>query len=175
MEGYTPQPAAIRAAMTRLERVTEGQEPIKVYMGAPLVTRDEAGQCNTVACVAGWYLLACVSEARESADGIKWEWYESEAEGLFRSGVSVDWTEGAAMLATDLGCGIGGRQRLERWARENPELWGNHEGEHMFGLASAYGFWNRDYLSLAHVIAHWRAVADRIEAGDGLTIPPMPA
>lgn len=56
---------------------------------------------------------------------------------------------------------------LEYWAKENPELWGNGCGGHIFADAMAFGGELEDSpyntVSINTIAAHWEAVADRIE------------
>ena len=52
------------------------------------------------------------------------------------------------------------------WADCNPEIWGNACGYEMF--CSTYAFCTNDYgfaiiVTVADIVSHWRAVADRLE------------
>ena len=143
-----PKPAAIRAAMATLAAtVSAAGDRSRLEMQETRVLRV-GEDCNTVACASGWYALA------KLRDRIEWEPAPAPLdtgrvqatcrEYTLSRGRPKDkpliWTDGAEMLAADLG--FEGRPgycawiELTDWGNEHPELWGNEEGLNMFAYAS---------------------------------------
>lgn len=136
----------------------------------------EGHECGTVACVAGHYLLArrkdnfTAAKANDLSDLPPW----CSARGVKNLRVYVDadhervfWGAGTYILADDLGFTDPGD--MERWARENPDLWGAPVSSDMFMTQRAWGLKPElqsrpeEMMTLEHVIAHLRGVADRLE------------
>ena len=139
-----------------LEQFTdEGVFTLELRSGS--IRRDSSGQI--FACLAGIYTLArCNGEWAELEYG--------EAEWHFRpEGEAYRWEEGADEMSHDLGFlysknyEYADYTHLERWARDNPELWGNKYGGEMFSESRAYGV---DSVTLSDVLNHLRSVADRL-------------
>ena len=82
-----------------------------------------------------------------------------------------DITIGQAMIAMEewlFNAAGGTGERLPRWARANPDLWGNRYGEYIWNDARAFGVElsaARRPLPLACVVSHWDEVAWRLIQG----------
>ena len=153
-----PDPGAIRAAMDKLSIINE-RESTSVNMGETEVIKHS---CRTIACHGGFYLLASVIDNKVAT----WEKRPHDVADTLRINKQfAGFHEGAEMLAADLG--FGSRELLEEWADHYRSLWGNRCGKNMFDSAHAFGKYEVQ-VTLADIIAHWRGVADRIEA---LTAP----
>ena len=146
-----PTPEAIRKVAARLQSVmprdgSGGQ----VDMQESEVDRN---QCGTPVCHGGWYALACYAEGRLQNE-------------------TLDYGVGVLSMAEDLG--FDDDVYLAAWAQGNTGLWGNDVGAFMFSSPRSFGFKHgpgESKLTLQHIIDHWLAVADRIEALDA----PKPA
>ena len=184
-----PTKAAVQGVIDRLGR----QAPRKgtVDMALPYIFKERGGACATVACHAGLYAAACLTDpdwTRANGvrpafwDGAEWvgagRYYEDGRWMLFRddsSGhVPVVYRAGERLMAEHLG--FRDTTALMQWARTHPEIWGNGLGAGLFG-ASAAAFAPTDaeaqewangaapsVLTLADVIAKWEAVRDRLPA-----------
>lgn len=151
-----PDPAAIRAAMDKLEVVADKYDCAPVDMGVCDVSRSP--ECGTVACHGGLYALAYLNDSPR----VVWNADEHCDETVFAwaSGEDIVWSDGATMLARDLGFfSIDG---LTAWASTYPQVWGNNYGDCMFDSAGAF-IEAGETLTVQDIIAHWRGVADRIE------------
>ena len=115
--------------------------------------------CGTIACHAGWYLLAKLHEA----DDVGWAEDEDHPLSLTnKAGSYRGFSEGLRLLMQDLGYGEHGD--LKDWAERNPELWGNRNGDGMFSNPLAFKSDAEWYITVKDIAEHWLAVADRIEA-----------
>ena len=152
-----PTAAACRHIAAALESVAQD---VRIDMERGLIYRDS---CGTVCCHGGAYALA--------TETAPLEWSEKRArlaeahemsEALYRP----DYRDGRARMAEALGFVNG--DKLEAWAGGFPGLWGNHNGALMFREHGAFQPGNRWQwrfeATLAGIVAHWRAVADRIDA-----------
>lgn len=123
---------------------------LNLHESVPKATKVEMGEpnfqkCRTIACHAGWFGLA---------------------RSKFSNGYSYE--DSADDMAKFLG--IVNRFELKDWAENNPDLWGNHDGDGMFCSAHAFGkglayyksVWKYKPLTLKHIGNHWAKVADRI-------------
>lgn len=146
----------IRKAMKRLKKVEPASAHVNmdaatIFMGSSL-NGDFVEECGTVACHAGFYALA----KKRNKSGYNW----SEGYFIGRLGYRVEYTEGADLLAEDLG--MRHAEHLRTWAHKNPKVWGNEYGLNMFHSQLAFG--ERVMLfKLRTVIDHWLAVADRLQ------------
>ena len=102
-----PTPEACRAVAARFDSV-KGY-PGKVDMHEGGISKNE---CGTVACHAGWYLVAHLKGTPVS------DWK------LF------DYRQGKELLIKDLG--VAGEYYIVHWAEDYPELWGSKHGGCMF-------------------------------------------
>lgn len=182
---YHPDPEKIRTAMDRMERAVDASECPKLAMRMghieqrPVEVAYETVRCGTFACVGGWYALATIRHndwphawKGGTAKMLRVPIEPGECGDLDYDypgtrGVGYD-RDGAQVLARDIG--FPHRQALERWGADNPDLWGNKCGELMFSEVCAYRpdpldepEPPTDSVTVHEVIAHWRAVADRIE------------
>lgn len=140
-----PSPAAIRAAMDRLQAAVDACDKPILRMQSGDIEQGE--ECGTVACHGGWYAIAA-TDFYWGNDGL-----------AKRDGRPVSYTEGADCLARDIGLGC--LAGLKQWAAKHPDIWGNIYGAEMFYRTSrAFGPGD---ITVQDVIAHWRGVADRIE------------
>ena len=143
-----PEPEKIREVADRLMHAAS-EHPGHVAMNNTSVIHSEL--CGTVACHAGWYLLA-----RRGKDVI------INLDHIPASEFPVEtYINGAILLAQDLG--FHDQIDLEDWAGDNPKLWGNTEGQVMFYNEEAFGKRNQYGLSVKDIAEHWHTVADRIE------------
>lgn len=62
--------------------------------------------------------------------------------------------------------GFRGHIDLECWAFDNPEIWGNKDGDVMFCSSAAFGLKNNKFPS-HHIIDWWKEVLQRLEAKHG--------
>lgn len=117
--------------------------------------------CGSVHCHAGWYAVAVLPDR-------------------FRYLKMVDFKYGAAQMAFDLGfidgtnimcpCGCGSiesfdaRGALTAWAKANPELWGNHNGDYMFSDTRAFTSAGRPHgaANVMDIVNHWEEVYARV-------------
>lgn len=93
--------------------------------------------CGSPMCHAGWY-----ASIRALKHGAK----------------PVNFKSGAYMIAKDLG--FKSTSKLEWWAHNNPEIWGNNHGNMMFNSKVAFG--NYDYIHLRDIVKHWKDVQKRL-------------
>ena len=111
------------------------------------------------ACIAGSYLLAKAGGEWSSAS-------DDVSQFLTLNGRKVDYTDGAVMMAEDLGFNT--TEEFREWAEENPGLWGNECGYLLFESRLPWGGeadTNEDSeLSIADCVRHLRGVATRITA-----------
>ena len=146
-----PKPSDIRASMERLQSVVADNPDPHLDMDETRVRRTH--KCGTIACFGGWYAYAKMCDEIEfDEDGL--------AMCPFDQRSHLDFTIGADMLAADLE--FADRYDLEYWAATYTQIWGNPSGGDMFSGEAA--FCGNDSASIHDVIAHWRGVADRIEA-----------
>lgn len=90
--------------------------------------------CGTVHCIGGWYALATL-----------------------RPFVShIAYTDGAHKMAEDLG--FKDALDLKQWARHNPAIWGNRDGDGMFCVTAAYN----GATNLPEAIQHLESVMNRL-------------
>jgi len=114
--------------------------------------------CGTSACHAGWFGVTQIKGAPK--------------ESRYRDGglQTVDESFGYAGAASKMARFLGKSDKLslKNWAKNNPDLWGNDNGEQMFSDSVSRG--NpflpgqplRD-IKLKDIAMHWFAVGDRIE------------
>ena len=118
--------------------------------------------CKTVACHGGWYETIY---QMKRADAARPSDLEVRGGKLCEhdSKRTIHFSDGAMRMAKDLG--FEDMASLAWWAKQNPELWGNDEGEHMFFAPAAFG--QREIAFGMDVLAsHWHGVADRLEAAE---------
>jgi hypothetical protein len=120
--------------------------------------------CNTPMCHGGWY-AAAVFTNKQVQEHI------------------IDYGEGASRIAFDLGftykedslgygdkqiqeeLKLGARYDLTDWARQNPKIWGNDNGDEMFSFRSAFSNEEKrpnGAKSLQEIVDHWTEVRDRL-------------
>lgn len=172
---FHPSPAAIRAAMDKLEAVAPLIRAVDMCETRLVRARPE---CGTVCCHGGAYLFASYA----APDKLKWVADPDAGKGhrphsqQYVEG--ADFIDGALKLARDLGFTrpddqeewFSERDAMIHWAEKNPDLWGNTAGFVMFASEAAFGK-RYDELTLEDIIAHWRGVADRIEALNAASSP----
>ena len=91
--------------------------------------------CGTVACHAGWFGIAY--------------------------GKGSYFFDSASWMAKFLG--FSWHYHLRRWAKSNPEIWGNEDGDRIFSDSLAFAT-TPEKLTLEKVGIHWHKVADRLES-----------
>ena len=156
-----PDPSLIRKAMDLME-MADAAYHISVRMDHGIVSKVPFA-CGTVACHGGVYLLATTQHPR-------WEkvivqgFSEPQLAMVGDRGLQITFNRGSARLAHDLGFLTS--THLSEWAIGNPDLWGNSKGAFMFSSQGNWAFGKSvdDTLTVADIVAHWRGVADRIEA-----------
>ena len=183
-----PTKAAVQGVVDRLKAIAPAG---KVEMGLPYIFRDIEGDCGTVACFAGHYAAACMTDPGEDGASAWAYWcgerwgpgvrYPGDREMLYEGGlfrVPVSYYRGSDLLAQHLGFATAGA--LEDWAQANPEIWGNSFGWQMFAARAyafakddeeAFGWWYGEppaSFGIERVVAQWEAVRDRLpeEPGD---------
>ena len=151
-----PDPAAIRMVADRLEAAADAQDRVEIEMSEPDIMKHNS--CETVCCHAGLYVLACMDEVARLWND---ESFDNTAVVLVPDYLGSPWIRGAELMAHHLGFRL--RSDLERWATLTPSLWGNRYGGEMFTKAAAFTGEPLSWTSVDQIVAHWRAVADRIE------------
>jgi hypothetical protein len=91
--------------------------------------------CGTIHCVGGWYAVAVLNPQ----DAI----------------TRISFSDGAHMMARHLG--FVSVNKLEYWADDNVEIWGNKYGRNLFANISAYN----GAETLAEIIIYLEGVRDR--------------
>lgn len=100
------------------------------------------GICNTTMCHGGWY----------AAVAIKNKFLKT-----------FHYQDGANKMAQDLG--FKHMNELQKWARDNEEIWGNNYGGIMFSSAEAFEYKERFKANcLEDIVQHWREVYERLLA-----------
>ncbi len=103
---------------------------------------NEDHKCGTVHCHAGWWAI-----------------------GRMNLKESLSYSDGSSDMAKYLGFG-NYVDELENWAQDNPKIWGNTEGVHMFSNANSFDAeWCN--INLKKIGMHWHKVANRLEALNG--------
>lgn len=138
-----PQPERLREMAGRFEERARNPHN-RVDFSRSIAGTEPYSGCGTVACHAGWAGQVL--------------------------GASNHYLSGARALGRFL-CPWWGDvdgDDFPRWAYENPELWGNLHGRAMFtgGGYTAFGFEDDECgkCNLLDIAAHYRKVAERIEA-----------
>lgn len=106
------------------------------------MTETEINFCGSPMCHAGWY-VAGVYKNNRTPEPIN---------------ERVSYIRGASLLSKHLG--FMSEEYLLNWAKQNPKLWGNENGELMFNSKYAFNF--RDKLTLAKIVNHWMGVQKRL-------------
>lgn len=99
--------------------------------------------CGTIHCHGGWYYLAKNWDRKSTFI----PFYDS-----------VGYGSGVDEISTDLGF-KGADYDVQRWARDNPEIWGNPNGGCMFNSAGAFNYEGK--LTLEKIAEHWVEVGMR--------------
>ena len=132
---------------------------------------DEPPRCGTYACHGGWYAywktgiystmwLDLVRLSTQAGQHIEQLYYEPSGDEEEDDYSVVDFTDGAQMMAEDLGFESGGD--LQLYYGMHPELWGNVYGVQMFQYDHAFKRMPHEHdVTLATIAAHWQGVADR--------------
>lgn len=111
--------------------------------------------CGTTHCHGGWYAVATMPFFRL----------------LFPFGIwllnikEIDFLDGAERMSKDLG--FEEERELSNWAKENPLIWGNEDGDRMFGHKKAFYHPTKrpdGAESIADIVDHWYDVYDRLKA-----------
>lgn len=117
--------------LVKAAEMAEGDCPIDMMEGE--VKRIHP--CGSPMCHGGWYALATLQ-------GAGYVYYH----------------DGATRMAEHLG--FPDSLGLQRWAKQNPTIWGNENGCIMFSSNAA--FLPNRVSSLHDIINHWRAVQSRL-------------
>ena len=148
-----PRPDKIREMCNMLEQAGEKYQ-VKIDMESAIIVEPQGHRswCSTTCCHGGLYALAVADQ----------EGYYFDDHTLHYKGEPLDYKKGANKMAEFLG--FDGKMELLIWARMNEDLWGNKNGYAMFdNRGNAFGYCHGSDITLDIIIAHWRAVADRIE------------
>ena len=128
---------------------------------------DDYHICGTVACHAGHYLFQTYLDKRKE---MALNGHLSLTTGVYdQNGVrprsriaGFSYSNGAQRMSEVLG--FDEYSMLEKWAYDNPKIWGNPNGLDMFNNKRAFGLYEVDEdLTLLHIYTHWLGVADRLE------------
>lgn len=111
--------------------------------------RSDNRQCGTTHCHAGWYALAKEWDLKSP--------YLSEE-------ITLNYWKGKSIMEKDLGFfkGVIPGFDCQRWAKNNPKIWGNGYGEKMFSESKAFNY--EGELTLQKIVDHWREVGIRLKA-----------
>ena len=116
------------------------------------MNRDEA--CKTVACMAGCYLIGKIQKPIFKA-------YTCGTNILVNDkGRALTYQDGANTLARDLD--FNDKSHLKAWADDNPTIWGNKYGIHMFTSVIAYNNVQTEKATIRDVINHFHSISDRM-------------
>ena len=164
-----PNPDGIRSAMDLLEKHTiksENADKCFVNMGETecMFYEHRGNPCGTVACFGGWYAYASECEAGDPKTEVNHQRFPYNKMLSVRLAFEQNaYRAGRFLFARDISMSYAD---VRLWAYFNPDLWGNKNGGDMFGHRLAYIKEDRR-LRLEDITAHWRGVADRIEAFEG--------
>lgn len=156
-----PDPAKIRQAMDMMESLLWASDGmVRMDLWSPEASLD---MTSCTACHGGWLALtfAGFGEIYWQTVGYAPEKYN---QAVYRNTFeSVGFDHGSDRMARHLG--FGDDDELVQWARDNPDLWGNTYGGHMFhpGMNGRRAFNQVALFPLQVILDHWRDVALRIE------------
>ena len=178
-----PTPEACESVARTLETACDYLDKI----GAPPVLDMDSlevfrGNCKTLACHGGHFLLAHLIEDPEAREHTNFreftgptpldhEYFDLKTEGHWYN----SWCDGATLMAERLGFRRDDKdtnsdiqERLVTWAEENPDLWGNENGSEMFQHAAAFSkdCSRKNEDAVRNIAKHWRAVGERIRASE---------
>ncbi len=155
-----PTPEQVQTVIDNFESIKHlVKDKSQINMSEPSVKSsgncelDDAGYaCGTVHCHGGWYAVALIQNNSLDIDGLEY----------------VSYSEGAASMAAHLG--FDDEIKLQRWAGQNPSIWGNEYGDSMFYVEAAFvGVVYNDLDELMEIegmqtiIDHWKGVKKRLE------------
>jgi hypothetical protein len=149
-------------------------------MGCPYIYKEEnivkEESCGTPMCHGGWYAAATLQDKMKEVS------LDTGAR-FGRRQYFMDYNNGAEQMAIDLGFTqtddgeyenfegkmiketIEARTHLRDWASENPQIWGNRNGEDMFHSKDAFETEGSDGAeSLQDIVDFWEKVYERIVA-----------
>ena len=124
---------------------------------------------------SGWYAFYHKVRHHEPIGmRTEWDWYYDsvgitpktkmivkKADDKFALWEDVKAEDGCALLAEHLN--FDSVRDLRLWAGMNPKIWGNSDGNEMFGANEHMAFRvRRDDYTLNHIADHWESVAGRI-------------
>ena len=148
----------LRKVVERLKGVAHlADRKNSVQMNVATIDVHEQHPCETISCFGGWYAIARF-----------WEWegvkgtYIGESLGQNECETRIDFHNGADQMAKDLG--FEDNEELEKWAEENPDLWGNEYGVRMFHDGQAFGMDPYVEPQFRDIVAHLETVADALES-----------
>lgn len=158
MTCFRPEAKRVREASERLRSyVSEsGDNGTKLDFSTGLIWQGEQvnprawpARCQTIACFAGHYFMACLAEEPEEAHPWRFEGEQGRGSQTLllldtKTKVHAEYHQGTRMLARDLG--FNDQYQLMRWARRHPALWGCYGGEYMFGSRVAFTALRRPQL-----------------------------
>ena len=167
-----PTKEAVLKVSNVFRELSENEE-YKVQFENAHITRQG---CDTAACHAGWYLYhkhknngywASVMEGSHiqyfTPSGSIVKKIDERSLGENCLTPVFQHMEGADLMAINLG--FKDSMDLKKWARENPEIWGNKYGEMMFSAIGEEAFFGEDgmfEITLSVIADHWESVAGRI-------------
>ena len=118
-----------------------------------LYNHEEPNLCGTAACHAGWFEL--YDRSGNVADmGFQANSMDTDDVDYF------EFERGAEKISDFLG--IEDPDQLEKWARENPDKWGNHNGDCIFSEDCAFGV-GEETVTLEQIGQHWIEVGKRLK------------
>jgi len=118
-------------------------------MHEPTVIQPNAHACGTVHCVGGWYIAYEYMVTKTPTPKTEY----------------IGFGDGVKIMAKDLGFGEGDYDdRLQSWAKDNPEIWGNSFGYNMFSSSTAYN----QAKNLSEVVEWFKGVQSRLPEKVGL-------
>ena len=138
------------------ETATERHANTTLSMGSGIIVQTMSNDepCKTIACVAGCYLLGKIQKPIFKA-------YTCGSNILTNDkGKSLTYQDGANTLAKDLD--FNNKSHLQAWADDNPAIWGNKYGIHMFTSGMAYINVQAEKTTIKDVIDHFRSVSVRM-------------
>lgn len=129
---YTPTKQQWQTVIDNFEKVLPRAQHLNHLDMEEGRVNENDHKCGTVHCVGGWYAIAVLDQNAE-----------------------LSYDDGAEAMAIHLG--LPNRFFLEKWANQNPDIWGNYAGDMMFYLTIAYG----GAQTLAEVVEYLKGVRDR--------------
>ena len=151
----------------KVAKALEGYEDENITvvdMMQTYVTSKDTGTgqniCETTACLAGHYMLACIDNYDELPVN------DDRLVLHKKGGTALTFSNGVAFMVKDLG--FRDRSHLEEFLECHPEIWGNRYGDRIFNCDVAFlgddpSIVEEETFGLKTVVNHFYEVAERLK------------